>query len=157
MAASATSYIHQTGTNTSIPRLEFSPVVEGPTYPARYLWVGRWSASRPVKGTVTALTPSSPAVDEAFGDLATRWRQETFLLSSVAQITAHPAYQQIIGMGHQAVERILGDLVENGPDHWFWALTAITRENPITADIAGDLERMTEAWLEWGKERGYVT
>ena len=68
----------------------------------------------------------------------------------------HPAYQKIIGMGEPAVALILSDLAENGPDDWFWALTAITDENPISAGVAGDTNAMTEAWLQWGRERGYL-
>ena len=104
---------------------------------------------------VTTPAIPSPALDDVFRDLATRWREQTSMLSSVADIAAHPAYQSIVGMGADAVPLILNDLAENGPDHWFWALTAITRENPVTAEIAGDLQRMTEAWLEWGKQKGY--
>ena len=38
------------------------------------------------------------------------------------------------------------------PDHWFWALQAITGENPVPATGRGNLERMTEARLEWAKQ-----
>ena len=68
----------------------------------------------------------------------------------------HPAYQKIIGMGEPAVPLILKDLAENGPDDWFWALTAIADDNPITEDIAGDMNAMTAAWLQWGRKRGYL-
>ena len=103
----------------------------------------------------TPIAPPEPSVDEAFRDLAASWRKQTSLLSSVAKITAHPAYHQIIGMGEDVVPLILSDLAQNGPDHWFWALAAITRENPITDGMAGDMEQMTEAWLTWGKQRDY--
>jgi hypothetical protein len=43
----------------------------------------------------------------------------------------HPAYRRIIDMGRDTVPYILEDLVQNGPDDWFWALTTITGENPI--------------------------
>jgi hypothetical protein len=60
-------------------------------------------------------------------------------------------------MGEAALPFILKDLAENGPDDWFWALTAITDENPITQDIAGNMAAMTEAWLQWGKKAGYLS
>ena len=101
------------------------------------------------------IMPTEPAVDEVFYDLAACWRAQTSMLPSVAKIVAHPAYQKIIGMGEDVVPLILSDLVQNGPDHWFWALAAITRENPVTDAMAGDLRQMTEAWLEWGRQRSY--
>ena len=36
------------------------------------------------------------------------------------------------------------------------ALTAITGENPITEDIAGNIQKMAEAWLNWGKNKGLI-
>ena len=59
---------------------------------------------------------------KAFLVFAERWRKETAVLSSVARITAHPAYQQIVRLGEVSIPLILDDLAENGPDHWFSAL-----------------------------------
>jgi hypothetical protein len=55
-------------------------------------------------------------------------------------------------MGELALPYILQDPADNGPDDWFWALAAITDENPITEEIAGDMTAMTEAWLQWGRK-----
>lgn len=96
------------------------------------------------------------AAEQRFNRLAKAWRSETELWSKVAKRVLHPAYQKIIGMGEAAIPFILKDLSENGPDDWFWALTAITDENPITRDMAGDMAAMTEAWLQWGKSAGYL-
>jgi hypothetical protein len=35
-------------------------------------------------------------------------------------------------------------------------LNAITGENPIPDDAAGDIDRMTAAWLEWGRANGLL-
>jgi hypothetical protein len=91
-----------------------------------------------------------------FEQLAQEWKDETGILSNVTARVLHPAYQQVIGMGDAAVPLILKDLAENGPDDWFWALTSITGDNPITEDIAGDMKAMTEAWLRWGRRTGYL-
>lgn len=66
----------------------------------------------------------------------------------------HPAYQQIIGMGESAVLPVLRDLKNTFAD-WFWALTAITGDNPIAHEDVGDVQKMTEAWLKWGRMNGY--
>lgn len=94
--------------------------------------------------------------ERRFKKLAKTWKAETELISKVARRSMHPAYQKIIGMGEPAVPLILKDLSVNGPDDWFWALTAITDENPITEEIAGDMAAMTEAWLQWGRNAGYL-
>ena len=96
------------------------------------------------------------AAERRFNKLAKAWKSETELLSKVTKKILHPAYQKIIGMGEPAIPLILKDLSENGPDDWFWALTAITDENPITEEIAGNMVAMTEAWLRWGKKAGYL-
>ncbi len=57
-------------------------------------------------------------------------------------------------MGWEALPLIVRDLKESKAD-WFWALTAITGENPISEEIAGNIKKMTEAWLQWGRMRGY--
>ena len=94
--------------------------------------------------------------EQRFNKLAKAWKSETELVSKVTKIILHPAYQKIIGMGEPAISLILNDLVQNGPDDWFWALTAITDENPITKEIAGNMAAMTEAWLQWGRKAGYL-
>jgi len=96
----------------------------------------------------------SQEVEQKFQDLASRWRRETRLLSSVTAMAMHPAYQQIIGMGEQALPLIFQDL-RREPDHWFWALGAITGQNPVPDAHAGDLEAMAEDWLSWGDAHGY--
>ena len=94
--------------------------------------------------------------ERRFKKLAKSWRSETELVSKVTKRVMHPAYQKIIGMGESAIPLILKDLSDNGPDDWFWALSAITDENPITREIAGNMAAMTEAWLQWGRNAGYL-
>jgi hypothetical protein len=89
-----------------------------------------------------------------FSCLAAKWREETAFCSSLIEMATHPAYQQIIGMGRAAVPCILRELARE-PDHWFWALKAITGEDPVPEKWRGDLKKMTEAWLEWGARSGY--
>ena len=60
----------------------------------------------------------------------------------------HPAYQHVIGMGSLALPFILAEL-EREPDHWFWALKAITGEDPVAEEQRGDVLGMTKTWLEW--------
>ena len=104
--------------------------------------------------TDAAYDGASRAQDE-FDTLATLWKQETEHLSSPNMIASHMAYQQIIGMGQDAIPLILRDLEET-QDQWFWALRAIAKESPIKPEDRGDIDAMTDAWIDWGKRHRYI-
>jgi hypothetical protein len=93
--------------------------------------------------------------EEKFRNLAARWKNERDLTASIAEIVIHPAYQQIIGMGQEAIPMLLREL-EREPDHWFWALRAITGQDPVPQGNRGKIKEMTLAWLQWGRQRGYI-
>ena len=58
-------------------------------------------------------------------------------------------------MGPEVVPLILAEL-EKEPDHWFWALEAITGENPVNENHAGDMEASAKAWVKWGRQNGLL-
>lgn len=89
-----------------------------------------------------------------FDALTQEWKRDTRASSSITEIAMHPAYQQIIGMGKQALPFIFRELQEE-PDHWFWALKAITGEDPVPPAARGRLSAMRQAWLEWAGRNGY--
>lgn len=93
-------------------------------------------------------------IEATFTALVKQWREETFGISSTNQMSMHPAYQQIIGMGKPVIPLLLREL-EKKSGHWFWALKSISREDPVPPEYRGKIKEMTKAWLEWGKERGY--
>jgi len=93
--------------------------------------------------------------EQRFAVLAARWYAETAVLSSITQKAMHPAYQEIIGLGRDVVPFILREL-QMRPDHWFWALRAITGENPIRPEQQGRVREMAAAWIQWGHERGVI-
>ncbi len=94
-------------------------------------------------------------VGAQFANLASEWKHSIRIISNWNQMILHPCYQRIIGLGPDVIPYILNDLKQNG-GHWFWALQALTGENPIAEDDAGKTRKMAEAWLSWGKERGYI-
>ena len=100
-------------------------------------------------------TPTTD-LETRFRALADQWRWETGPLSSSSAIAAHPAYQEIIGMGPAAIPLVLRELQENG-GHWFAALRALTGENPVPREYAGRVPKMRELWLEWGRGKGYIS
>lgn len=97
--------------------------------------------------------PADEGLRVAFEELVLAWSSGTAHLSSPTKMVEHPAYRQIIGLGPAVLPLMLRDLAENGR-FWFPALNAITGESPIPDDAAGDVERMTEAWIEWGHANG---
>jgi len=105
-------------------------------------------------GVRYATSAASRTTEEKFNQLAWEWRNETGTLSRLDMRFMHPAYQQIIGMGPPVIPYVLRDLADSR-DHWFWALAAISGESPITSEMNGDMNRVAEAWLEWGRRRGY--
>lgn len=98
---------------------------------------------------------SEEALKATFHQLASRWKEETKLLSSPSAMAMHPSYQSIIGLGPNVIPLVLRELCDHG-GHWFWALKALTREDPVPPHEAGRIKKMTEAWLQWGKQKGYL-
>ncbi len=94
-------------------------------------------------------------LESQFIELAAVWRKETKFTSSTTVMCTHPAYQRIIGMGESVLPLIFRDL-QTEPDHWFWALKAITGCDPVPPSHRGDLDAMTCDWLTWGRSKGYV-
>jgi hypothetical protein len=94
------------------------------------------------------------SIQRKFLRLRDQWLSERGPESSTSRLVLHPAYQTIIGMGSDAIPLLLREL-EQRPDAWFWALRAITEENPVPAQAAGDGQAMAKAWIRWGKERGF--
>jgi hypothetical protein len=90
-----------------------------------------------------------------FQRLADIWREQTRALSSDSDIVANFAYHQIIGMGERALPLIFNEMQAHG-GRWFWALRAITGENPVRPEDRGNVRRMTETWLEWARQHDYV-
>jgi len=95
------------------------------------------------------------STSEEFHRLAAAWRENRGPTSSLTEMAMRPEYQQIIGMGRDAVPLLLQELRKT-PDHWFWALVAITGEDPVPPEHKGKLSEMTKAWLQWGKDQGYL-
>ena len=112
------------------------------------------------KGPIKVSLPSEEVhsvtqAQQEFDILALEWKQETAHLSSPSMIAGHPAYQKIIGMGREAIPLILQDLKESKA-HWFWALRTIAKESPIRPEDRGDVDAMTDAWLDWGRRHRYI-
>src|SRR5438132_862986 len=101
-----------------------------------------------------AMVDNDDSIEQRFADLFRMWKEATAYMSSSTDMAMHPAYQQIIGMGREVLPLIFEEL-RREPDHWFWALKAITGADPVTPDDRGRIRRMAQAWLDWAKRNGY--
>jgi len=122
--------------------------------------ISRWRHHRvyrwlPQKSARLSCAAGTREPSTQFRALARQWKNETQYASHSNQMFLVPSYQRIIGLGPSAIPLILREL-ENEPGHWFWALAALTGENPAAQGTAGNVDAMREAWLQWGRERGYL-
>ena len=90
-----------------------------------------------------------------FNSYAEEWTTQTAHLSVLSQRIMHPSYQRIIGLGAQALPLIIERLMAH-PDHWFWALSSISGEDPVRPEDAGRFGAMRDTWIDWGRGRGLV-
>lgn len=100
-------------------------------------------------------TARLPKIETRFTRLASKWKRETGHLSAVEKISINPAYQQIIGMGADALPLIFAELKAE-PDHWFWALRSITGIDPVPETSRGKVKQMAKLWIAWGKKNGHA-
>jgi len=95
------------------------------------------------------------AVKKEFTNLASQWTHDVEGMSSTVEMVKHPAYQKIVSMGKVVVPFLLEDLRQN-PLYWLPALRQITQQNPVQPEQRGKVKQMAEAWLNWGKQEGYI-
>jgi hypothetical protein len=101
------------------------------------------------------LASADASIEERFRRLAAEWKEQSRFLSNSAQMAMLKPYQRIIGLGLPVVPLILEEL-DREPNQWFWALEAITEQNPVPPEAKGKVRLMAQAWIEWGKQQGYV-
>jgi hypothetical protein len=105
----------------------------------------------------TADAVSEQTLEQRFLKEAEQWDSETAHLSSPVQRFNHPSYIAVLGMAqdhrNEVITLMLRDLQQNRRE-WFSALSYLTHENPIQRKDSGNLNRMIEAWVRWGKLRG---
>lgn len=90
-----------------------------------------------------------------FKRLLTEWRKQTAHLSSIKAKIMVPSYLEIIGMGQPALPLILNELKQR-PSYLFPALRAITGTDPVNPGDRGNLKRMANAWVEWGRQHNII-
>ena len=102
----------------------------------------------------TVVTYYKHSIALKFFQLSQEVITDNYITASPKNISTHPSYQKIIGMGKEAIPLLLEEL-EHRPTFWFPALYLITDENPVKKENAGVVQKMVEDWKRWGKENAY--
>lgn len=103
------------------------------------------------------LTPEHQQdVARRFQELATQWKAATRYRSNTRSLQNHPVYQELVALGEPVIPLILAELERESSVSWITLLTAITGENPVPPALAGQVDAMVRAWLDWGRQRGYA-
>ena len=79
------------------------------------------------------------------------WKKEVRLFSSASEITEHPAYLAMIGLGDRSIRYMLDDLRKSF-DHWTNALRRLTGHR-LPPDVAPNAASIRKAWLDWAENR----
>lgn len=131
--------------------------------------VPTWGEAPRVYGETTIIVGKSPGfvmvaggsrrdsdnLESEFEFRFRRWKDETMFISSNSEMVMHRDYQRIIGMGPAAVPFLIRALQKESC-HVFWALMCISGENPVPEEYRGQVMKMRDTWLAWGRRRGYV-
>ena len=98
---------------------------------------------------------SPPSLEEQFSALARQWTSKIKGHSLMGRAALNPAHLDILKLGNGAIPLILKRL-KSDPTPWFITLRMIAGHSPVKPKDAGNIQKMTEAWLAWGKENGYI-
>ena len=110
--------------------------------------------AQPLEASRTSLE-ENPTLEQRFRTLVAEWESGVAPLSSMTARVRHRAYLEIIALGPAVVPFLLREL-EKRPNHWFAALRTLTGADPVPASERGRIGPMTEAWIRWGRDRGYL-
>ena len=97
--------------------------------------------------------PANESIEQRFRQLEAQWKADTGFLSDAGKSVNHAAFKAIVALGREVVPIMLRDL-ESRPALWVWALPEITGENSVSASEGGNIRKMSDAWLKWGREKG---
>ena len=96
------------------------------------------------------LTPEQQLdVARRFQGLATQWKATTRYRSNTHALRTHPIFQELVALGEPVVPLILAELARESNVSWFTVLAGITGENPVSPALAGRVDDMARAWLDW--------
>lgn len=101
---------------------------------------------------------SEKGLEKVFNIYAEALKRETGGLSLSERIVKNQYYKNIINLGPRILPFIFKDM-QKEPYYWFEALEQLIKPkiDPIAAQHYGNMEKMTNDWLNWAKENNYIT
>jgi len=105
-------------------------------------------ANKPNPGLVSGL-------ERKFREYADKWYAETRRDSSITRILSNENYLRVIELGTPVIPLILKEL-QSRPRPWFLVLRVLTKNENVGRGYPGNFEKMAEAWINWGRERGII-
>jgi hypothetical protein len=94
-------------------------------------------------------------IEAKFNRLAIEWSDAIANVSSVSAMISHRKYREIVDLRWDALPFMLLDL-QSSHRFWFPALAEITGIRPYDRRDAGNVKRMTDAWIAWGKKKKLI-
>lgn len=89
-------------------------------------------------------------IEDKFNKHVLGWKQHKRHSSLSSEICSGEDYEAILDLGSDCVPFILKSM-KTEADLWFLALRELTGCDPIPLDHYGDINLMTQDWLEWEK------
>jgi hypothetical protein len=106
---------------------------------------------------MATLTPEQQSdVERRFKDLAVQWFATTRYRSNTHALQNGPVYLELVGSGEAVSPLNLAEVRREPSVSWFIVLAAISGEDPVPPALAGRVDAMARAWLDWGRQRGYA-
>jgi hypothetical protein len=93
---------------------------------------------------------------EQFKTLVNQYHHDTDFLSY--HETKHPAYKELVSHGKDIIPFVLYDLKQGMswlPICLLCDIVGADKNPHITEDMAGDYDKLQEAWLQWASDNGY--
>jgi hypothetical protein len=123
---------------------------------------GNWSNVGSFENFITIFPgpktyPVTQSLEKEFRSFADKWYQEISKEPSLARMTSKTSYLSVIGLEPKArvISLILKEL-QSKPAPWFLALQILSKNQEVGKEYAGNLKKIAEAWLKWGKENRYI-
>lgn len=98
------------------------------------------------------------SLKERFLKLAEEFHIGSMNISSITKIKEHPAYQQIVSLGMDAVPLLLEAMRnETPPGHWFVAMHDICGHAVnIPKELWGRVREIEQLYIKWGLENEWI-
>jgi len=135
----ASSFVHFAKSGQAKPYMLPQDAIHPSTWGSHSMPCPTWLAAR----------AHEPLTQTGFDTLALQWLIGIGPSSNPSEMTAHPAYREIVEHGDAAIPFILRHLKQS-PSLLAWALFDITGLNPVKPSDSGNLRKITNAWLKWG-------